>query len=78
MKIDSLYIVRVYDGFDYCWTDITGPVSKSEADRVWNEHTEGGTKWTHYNDIDYYKIFPADTRMLFDEKWRQDNEVRDS
>jgi hypothetical protein len=62
--VDELFIVRLYDMFDG-WIDITKPVTKEEADRVWNEHTENGTENTKYADGDYYAIFPADTRMLF-------------
>lgn len=70
-KIDELsrkFVVRVYDGMDRVWCDVTGTVSKEEADRVWNERTSNGTRNTSYGDIDYYKIFPADTRMLYDSK----------
>jgi hypothetical protein len=63
------FIVRQYDGMDNQWTDMTGPVSKDEADRVWNELTAEGTKATSYEDIDYYRIFPADTRMVFSDGW---------
>jgi hypothetical protein len=60
------YIVRVWDGLDGCWTDCTGEVGCDEALRVWLERTEGGTRQVSYADIDYYKIFPSDTRMHFD------------
>ena len=65
MEIEKLFIVRIYDGFDYEWYDVSDAVSKEEADRIWNEKTNNGTQKTQYNDIDYYKIFPADTKMLF-------------
>jgi hypothetical protein len=43
------------------WFDITGDVSKEEADRVWAERTNGGTEKTKFDGIQtYYKIFPAD------------------
>jgi hypothetical protein len=59
------FIVRLYDGFDYEWMDVSEPVSREEADRIWNEKTKNGTYKTKYDDIDYYKIFPADTQMLY-------------
>lgn len=59
------YIVRLYDGFDYEWMDVTGPLSKEEAEAEWNRLTQNGTKNTSYNDIDYYKVFPSDTKMVF-------------
>ena len=61
----ELFVVRLYDGFDNCWCDVTEPISKEEADRVWNEKTDNGTKETKFDDIDYFKIFPAGTQMLF-------------
>lgn len=61
----GMYIIRLYDGFDNQWLDISKPVSMKEATDIWNEHTNNGTKHICYNDIDYYKIFPADTRMIF-------------
>ena len=62
----KLFIVRQYDGFDHEWIDITSAVSKEDADKVWNKETRNGTRKTEFADIDYYKIFPADTKMLFD------------
>ena len=59
------YIVRFYDGFDNQWIDVSGPVDHVEALRIWNECTDNGKKNTNYGDIDYYRIFPADTVMLF-------------
>lgn len=51
----------MFDG----WIDITGPVSAEEAAVKWNECTKNGTEKTKYEDGDYYKIFPADTRMIW-------------
>lgn len=62
---EELFVVRLWDGFDYCWMDVSEPVLKEEAQKVLNEKTENGTKNTCYSDIDYYAIFPADTQMLF-------------
>ena len=59
------YIVRLYDGMDNQWIDVSGTVSKEEADRIWNERTKDGTRNTGFDDIDYYKVFPADTKMLY-------------
>lgn len=62
------FIVRFYDGFDNEWMDITKPISKEEAMIVWNDRTKNGTKNTCYDDMDYYEIFPASTRMLYSSK----------
>lgn len=59
------FIVRLYDGFDNQWCDVTGPVSKEEADRIYDKETNNGTKATNFSDIDYYRIFPAGTKMMF-------------
>lgn len=58
------YIVRLWDMFDG-WVDVSGPISKEEANLLWNEKTGNGTHSTQYNDGDYYAIFPADTTMVF-------------
>lgn len=64
---DSLFVVRHWDGFDGEWTDMFGPDSHEKCQRYWDQQTHGGTQNTSYNDIDYYAIFPADTRMRFSE-----------
>ena len=71
--IEEKYIVRLYDGFDNEWMDISKPVSKDEAMKIWNKETLDGTKNTCFDDIDYYKIFPADTRMFFSSKEGRQN-----
>lgn len=59
------FIVRLYDGFDNQWVDVTGPLSEAEAHAVWLKETKNGTEKTSFDDIDYYKVFPADTKMYF-------------
>ena len=59
------YIVRLYDGFDNLWIDVSGPLSQDEALKKWNEETDNGRRATQFGDIDYYRIFPADTEMFF-------------
>jgi len=63
-KIQELYVVRLYDGFDGLWMGISEPVSKDEAEKLLAEKTDNGKKNTSYDDIDYYCIFPSDTKML--------------
>jgi hypothetical protein len=62
---NGLYTMRVYDGFDNHWVDCLTGVSLEEAQAYWNEKTKRGTEKTDFNDIDYYDIFPAETRMLY-------------
>lgn len=64
-KDQKLFVVRLYDGFDNQWIDVSKPVPKAEADRILAKHTKNGTEKTCYRDIDYYAIFPADTKMLY-------------
>lgn len=58
-----LFVVRLFDMFDG-WIDVSEPVTKTEADRIISEKTDAGKKNTAYADGDYYRIFPANTRML--------------
>ena len=59
------FVVRVYDGMDNQWCDCTGPLSKDDAMAEWNRLTEKGTVKYHFDHIDYYRVFPADSRMLY-------------
>lgn len=63
----ELYIVRLWDGMDGTWIDITGPVPEAEASRIYDEKTANGTVKTTFEDIDYYRIFSADTEMIYSE-----------
>ena len=62
----ATFVVRQWDGMDGCWTDCTGDVGRDEALRYWAEKTDGGTRRVAYAEIDYYRIFPGGTRMLWD------------
>jgi hypothetical protein len=71
----GLYIVRHYDGFDRDWMDVSEPVDEQRAREIWMESTDGGTRNTSYNDIDYYAIFPSDTRMVYaEDQFQEDNQ----
>ncbi len=72
--MNKLFIVRHYDGFDNAWMDVSNPVIKEEAEKILAEKTNNGTKNIKFDDIDYYRIFPADTKMAF----RYDNREEDS
>jgi hypothetical protein len=61
----GLYVVRLYDGSDHLWMDVSAPLSWEDATALWNEKTRGGTQNTRYEDFDYYDVFPSDTKMLF-------------
>lgn len=68
---EEKFLVRLYDGFDNEWMDVSEAVSRKEAEKILAEKTENGTKNTKFDDIDYYRIFPADTTMLYSEEGRQ-------
>lgn len=61
----ELFVVRLYDGFDNVWTDVSKPVGRKKAESILDEKTKGGTRNTKFDDIDYYAIFPADTTMYY-------------
>jgi len=67
----KLCVVRLWDGMDGAWIDVTEPIPEEEANRIWNEKTKNGTEYAEYDDIDYYKVFPADTVM----HWSGDREM---
>ena len=64
----GLWTVRLWDGMDGCWTDMAEAtaVPGEVALRVWSIRTQEGKKKISCKEIDYYRIFPADTRMLWD------------
>lgn len=68
---EPLFIVRLYDGFDNEWIDISKPVSREEAEEILDKETKGGTEKTSFENIDYFCIFPADTVMGLSEAGRR-------
>ncbi len=34
--------------------------------KAWTKETSSGTHHINYNEIDYYRIYPAGTKMLWD------------
>lgn len=60
---EDMYVVRLYDMMDG-WIDVSGPLTSSAAVELWRQKTDGGTKNVRYEDGDYYKVFPAGTKML--------------
>lgn len=65
---DARFTVRQWDGMDGCWCDVQEArgVSVDAALDAWMMCTENGTRRVSYAEIDYYGIFPADTKMLWD------------
>lgn len=75
-RFETRVVVRLFD-FIEGWCDASEPLSWEDALRSWNEWTKDGTCSTESLnrngqpkqlaiDADYYAIFPADTRMLYD------------
>ena len=75
-KIEDKFIVRFYDKFDG-WIDISGDLSKEEADEMWKLRTDNGTQNTKYEDNQYYCIFPADTKMYWTPEKLERNEDKE-
>jgi len=63
MDKEKLYVLRLFER--HGWINVSTPVSKREADKLWNAATRNGTRNTKYKHGDYYKVFPADTHMLY-------------
>lgn len=61
---EQKYVVRLFDMFDG-WIDVSGAISKEEAEIIWNQKTKCGTKKINFSEGSYYDIFPANTRMVF-------------
>lgn len=74
MSDEALYVVRLWDGFDGQWMDVSKPMPRKQAEKLAGDKNEGrsgsgaGNRDGHYSEIDYYAIFPADTTMLFSEE----------
>lgn len=71
---ETLYIVRLWDGFDGEWMDVSEPLPKADAEKLAGDKNESrtsgpgaGKREGGYGQIDYYRAFPADTRMVFSE-----------
>ncbi len=73
MTPEPLYVVRLWDGFDGEWMDVSGPLPQGEAVKLCGDRnaarpgSAAGKRAGCYNDIDYYKVFLAGTRMQFSE-----------
>lgn len=59
------FVLRLWDGMDGAWIDVVTDLTLAEALDLWCTHTRDGAKNTDYDDIDYYRIFPANTKMLY-------------
>lgn len=63
-ELRGKFVLRMFDMFDG-WLDLTGPLSKEEAEKKWQEYTKNGTEHTKYEDGDYYRVFEANTKMIY-------------
>ena len=59
------FVVRLYDGFDHEWMDVTEPLPPERAIGEWARLTNNGTESVSYDDIGYYAIYPATVTMLY-------------
>ena len=74
------YTVRQWDGMDMCWSDVAVDKTPLAALEEWDRRTKGGTERFRFDQIDYYAIFPAETKMLYDDSspMSDDDEERTS
>lgn len=68
---EALFIVRLYNGMDNDWTDVSPALPEKEAFEIWKEKTENATKKISFNEIDYFRIFPANTIMKYSSEGRE-------
>ena len=63
----GLFVVRQYDKYDHQWIDTSEALSEEDAEAYWAEKTGDGKHYASSDDPSghYYKVFPADTRMIF-------------
>jgi hypothetical protein len=66
LTAEGPFVVRMWDGMDGAWCNVTGAVSADEALRVWAERTKDGTVRVAFAEIDYFRIFAHDTAMFWD------------
>lgn len=70
--VTKKYVVRMYDCHEGYWIDIKSELTKSEAEEEMDRLTKGGTEHTNPKRGGYYyRVFPANTRMIFDEPWKE-------
>jgi hypothetical protein len=68
---EDQYVVRLWDGFDGEWMDVSGPLSRADADKLAGDRNQArigagaGNRHGNFDEIDYYAVFPASTRMRF-------------
>lgn len=60
----KMLTLRLWDGMDGCWCDCVSGTAEVVL-REWYKNTDGGSRKTSFSDIDYYRIFPADTKMVY-------------
>lgn len=77
MPDETLYVVRLWDGFDGEWMDVSEPLPKGEAEQLAGDKNEArigsgaGNRHGNFNEIDYYKAFPSSTKMIFADGYSQ-------
>lgn len=65
------FIVRLWDGWDGEWMDVSEPLPYLEARELAGNNNAGrggqlaGKREGNFNDGDYYAVFESDTKMVF-------------
>jgi hypothetical protein len=62
------FTVRHWDGMDGCWSDLEEAtnVDAEKALAVWFMKTDGAKRAIRFSEIDYFRIFPGGTKMVWD------------
>lgn len=61
---ETKWVLRHYDGFDNEWIDIATGWLRNIATK-YCEMTKNDTEQCHFDHIDYYAIFPEDSKMIW-------------
>jgi hypothetical protein len=68
--MSPLWVVRLWDGFDGIWMDVSEPMSEEAAKELAGDKNEqrlgsgAGNREGSYNEIDYYKAVPCAMKMF--------------
>lgn len=60
---DKTCVIRLYEGSEYAWTDVSARLTYEEAVKKWFAITKQGSEKTTFNDIDYYAIWESGARL---------------
>jgi hypothetical protein len=67
---ENKYVIRIWEAYERRWYSsifCAGTYTEEKAFEIWLKETHNGTQNSDYGNgtVDYYAIFPANTRMLY-------------